>query len=115
MAEQPAAEPAAAPAAEAAPEAGPPKMAEIPPEVQARLGEAKNVDEASIDELKAILKDYYDRWVASEGEVYDVNYAVKLRDMQINELEMEVSDMRGKFIIPKLKKVHNFKLMGGEE
>jgi len=23
--------------------------------------------------------------------------------------------MRGKFIIPKLKKVHNFKLMGGEE
>ena len=55
------------------------------------------------------------RWVATEGEVYDVNYAVKLRDMQINELEMEVSDMRGKFIIPKLKKVHNFKLMGGEE
>lgn len=53
--------------------------------------------------------------MASEGEVYDVNYAVKLRDMQINELEMEVSDMRGKFIIPKLKKVHNFKLMGGEE
>ena len=57
----------------------------------------------------------YNRWVAAEGEVYDVNYAVKLRDMQINELEMEVSDMRGKFIIPKLKKVHNFKLMGGEE
>jgi len=24
---------------------------------------------------------------------------------------MEVSDMRGKFIIPKLKKVHTFKLM----
>ena len=58
---------------------------------------------------------HYNRWVAAEGEVYDVNYAVKLRDMQINELEMEVSDMRGKFIIPKLKKVHNFKLMGGEE
>jgi len=90
-------------------------MAEIPPEVQARLGDPKNVEEASIDELKAILKEYYDRWVAAEGEVYDVNYAVKLRDMQINELEMEVSDMRGKFIIPKLKKVHNFKLMGGEE
>jgi len=90
-------------------------MAEIPPEVQARLGDPKPIDEASIDELKAILKEYYDRWVATEGEVYDVNYAVKLRDMQINELEMEVSDMRGKFIIPKLKKVHNFKLMGGEE
>jgi len=36
-------------------------------------------------------------------------------DMQIHELTIEVSDMRGKFILPKLKKVHNFKLMGGEE
>ena len=53
---------------QAAPEAGPPKMAEIPPEVQARLGEAKNTAEASIDELKAILKEYYDRSVVIEGE-----------------------------------------------
>lgn len=51
------------------------------------------------------------RWVASESEVYDIAYTVKVKDMQIQELEMEVSDMRGKFIIPKLKKVHNFKLM----
>ena len=65
--------------------------------------------------LLTSLPTNHNRWVAAEGEVYDVNYAVKLRDMQINELEMEVSDMRGKFIIPKLKKVHNFKLMGGEE
>jgi hypothetical protein len=35
--------------------------------------------------------------------------------LQIHQLEMEVTDMRGKFIPPKLKKVHNFKLMGGEE
>jgi len=35
--------------------------------------------------------------------------------MEIHALEMEVNDMHGKFIIPKLKKVHNFKLMGGEE
>lgn len=53
--------------------------------------------------------------MACESEVYDINYAVRLRDMQIQELQLELSDMRGKFIIPKLKKVHNFKLMGGEE
>jgi hypothetical protein len=53
--------------------------------------------------------------VSKEDEVYDVNYCVRLQDLQIQELEMEVSDMRGKFILPKLKKVHNFKLMGGEE
>ena len=51
----------------AAPEAGPPKMAEIPPEVQARLGDPKNTEEASIDELKAILKEYYDRSVSEWG------------------------------------------------
>jgi hypothetical protein len=57
----------------------------------------------------------YPRWVASESEKYDIEYNVKVRDMQIHQLEMEVTDMRGKFILPKLKKVHNFKLMGGEE
>ena len=55
------------------------------------------------------------RWIAGENEKYDMEYSVKLRDLQIQELEMEVSDMRGKFIIPKLKKVHAFKLMGNEE
>ena len=57
----------------------------------------------------------FSRWVSSEDEKYDLEYSVKLRDLQIQELEMEVSDMRGKFIIPKLKKVHAFKLMGNEE
>ena len=55
------------------------------------------------------------RWVATENQLYDQQHFVKVRDLQIQELEMEVSDMRGKFIIPKLKKVHNFKLMGGDE
>ena len=55
------------------------------------------------------------RWVAAESSKYDIERDVHIKDMQIHDLEMEVSDMRGKFILPKLKKVHNFKLMGGEE
>ena len=55
------------------------------------------------------------RWVEAESAKYDVERDVHIKDMQIHDLEMEVSDMRGKFILPKLKKVHNFKLMGGEE
>jgi hypothetical protein len=85
------------------------------PEVAARVGEPKKLENASEEELKSILKEYYDKWVASESEKYDIEYNVKVRDMQIHQLEMEVTDMRGKFILPKLKKVHNFKLMGGEE
>jgi hypothetical protein len=87
----------------------------VPDEVLARLGEAKNLEGLSDDDLKAVLKEYYDRWVAAEGTKYDVERDVHIKEMQIHDLEMEVSDMRGKFILPKLKKVHNFKLMGGEE
>lgn len=87
----------------------------VPDEVLSRVGEAKNLDGLSDDDLKAVLKEYYDRWVAAEGTKYDVERDVHIKEMQIHDLEMEVSDMRGKFILPKLKKVHNFKLMGGEE
>jgi len=87
----------------------------IPAEVMARLGEPKSLEGLSPEEIQAIVKEYYDRWIAGEDEKYDLEYSVKLRDLQIQELEMEVSDMRGKFIIPKLKKVHAFKLMGSEE
>jgi len=87
----------------------------VPAEVLSRLGDPKSLEGLNPEELAAIVKEYYDRWVNGENEKYDIEYSVKLRDMQIQELEMEVNDMRGKFIIPKLKKVHTFKLMGNEE
>ncbi|XP_040581808.1 troponin I [Lepeophtheirus salmonis] len=87
----------------------------IPADIVARLGEPKSLEGLSADDLKAIVQEYYERWVETESTKYDIEHDVKVRDMQIHELEMEVSDMRGKFIIPKLKKVHNFKLMGGDD
>jgi len=86
----------------------------IPQEVMARIGDPKALEGLSPEELMAVVKEYYDRWIAGEDEKYDLEYSVKLRDLQIQELEMEVSDMRGKFILPKLKKVHAFKLMNEE-
>jgi len=85
----------------------------IPPEVQARLGASPVEGVADMDpaQVKEALKVLYERWVGAESSKYDIEYVVKVRDMQIHDLEMEVSDMRGKFIIPKLKKVHTFKLM----
>jgi len=91
------------------------KMAVPPAEVLSRLGEAKTLEGLSDDDLKAVLKEYYEKWVEAESTKYDVERDVHIKEMQIHDLEMEVSDMRGKFILPKLKKVHNFKLMGGEE
>lgn len=85
------------------------KMA-IPAEVQARLGSCpvEGVTDMSADQVKEALKTLYERWVGAESTKYDIEYTVKVRDMQIHDLEMEVSDMRGKFIIPKLKKVMKF-------
>jgi len=80
----------------------------IPAEVQARLGEPVTVEGKEPEQVKDILKTLYERWVGTESEKYDIEYAVKLRDMQIHDLEMEVSDMRGKFIIPKLKKIAKY-------
>ena len=49
------------------------------------------------------------------GEKFHMEYAVKKRDMEIHNLEMETSESHGTFKIPKLKKVNKFKMMGDEE
>merc|ERR1712179_287847 len=60
-------------------------------------------------------QEYYDLSCATFSERFDIEHQVKKNDMEIHTLEMEVNDMHGKFIIPKLKKVHTFQLTSGEE
>merc|ERR1711983_98012 len=67
-----------------------------------RCGIKKDIENASDDELKKIVKEYFDKWFNLEGEMFF------LRDLQINELNMSVSDMKGKFIKPTLKKVSKY-------
>merc|ERR1712158_237582 len=62
----------------------PRKMA-IPDEVQARLGEPVTVEGKDAEQVKELLKQLYERWVGCESEKYDVEYSVKLRDMQIHD------------------------------
>jgi len=42
------------------------------------------------------------------SQVYDTHHSCPRRDLQINELNMSVSDMKGKFIKPTLKKVSKY-------
>merc|ERR1711875_161260 len=60
------------------------------------------------EELKKIVKEYFDKWYNLEGEMFFLQREVILRDLQINELNMSVSDMKGKFIKPTLKKVSKY-------
>merc|ERR1712051_125285 len=73
-----------------------------------RCGVKKDIDNASDDELKTIVKEYFDKWFNLEGEMFFLQREVILRDLQINELNMSVSDMKGKFIKPTLKKVSKY-------
>merc|ERR1711890_157825 len=69
-----------------------------------RCGTKADLDAASMDDLKKICQQYFDKWYSLEGEMFFLQREVILRDLQINELTISVSDMRGKFIKPTLRR-----------
>merc|ERR1711892_217787 len=73
-----------------------------------RCGTKADLDSASTDDLKKICQTYFDKWYSLEGEMLFLQREVILRDLQINELTISVSDMKGKFIKPTLKKVSKY-------
>merc|ERR1719310_614298 len=73
-----------------------------------RCGTKADLDNASTDELKKICQQYFDKWYSLEGEMFFLQREVILRDLQINELTISISDMKGKFIKPTLKKVSKY-------
>merc|ERR1712029_1203470 len=73
-----------------------------------RCGTKADIDNASVDDLKKICQQYFDKWYKLEAEMFFLQREVILRDLQINELTISVSDMKGKFIKPTLKKVSKY-------
>ena len=68
-----------------------------------------DLDSASMDDLKKICQQqYFDKWYSLGGEMFFLQPEVILRDLQINELTISVSDMKGKFINHTLKKVSEY-------
>merc|ERR1711874_239144 len=63
-----------------------------------RCGTKADLDAASMDDLKKICQQYFDKWYSLEGEMFFLQREVILRDLQINELTISVSDMKDKFI-----------------
>merc|ERR1712089_96448 len=81
----------------------------IPDSVKAKVGEMPDVSSMSKEDLAALVKQMYDQSCAVFGEKFDMEYQVRKMDMEIHNLEMETSESRGTFKIPKLKKVNKFK------
>ncbi|VDO24616.1 unnamed protein product [Brugia timori] len=58
-----------------------------------------------LEELEEIAKKMTQKLLQLESEHYDINYIVRQKDFEINELTISVNDLRGKFVKPTLKKV----------
>ncbi|KAK8378243.1 hypothetical protein O3P69_011043 [Scylla paramamosain] len=84
------------------------KAAERRKIIDQRCGQPKNLDGANEDDLRAIIKKYYDHCANLESEKYDIEMEIMRKDYEINELNIQVNDLRGKFIKPTLKKVSKY-------
>merc|ERR1712213_60359 len=84
------------------------KAAERRKVIDERCGLPKDLENASEDSLISICQSYYERVKKLENEKYDMEKEVEYKDYKINELNIAVNDLRGKFIKPTLKKVSKY-------
>jgi len=75
--------------------------------IAARVGEPRKTDGLSDDDLKSVMNQYHDRLFMCESSKYDLEQKVMRNQFEIDELYKYVYDLRGKFVKPKLKKVHH--------
>jgi len=70
-----------------------------------RTGIPKDLSNANEAEIITILKEYQQRLYNLSGDKYDLEYQTAKKDFEITDLKGKVNDLRGKFVIPPLKKV----------
>ncbi|VBB29700.1 unnamed protein product [Acanthocheilonema viteae] len=73
--------------------------------LQERILPLPDLDNIPDEELEEIAKSMAEKLLQLESEHYDINYIVRQKDFEINELTISVNDLRGKFVKPTLKKV----------
>jgi len=74
-----------------------------------RIVALPNVDTISAqDELEKLCQQFHKKIAELEESKYDLEYTVRQKDFEINELNIQVNDLRGKFVKPALKKVSKY-------
>lgn len=76
--------------------------------ISERTGAKKNFDQMSETELKSICSQMHERLKNLENEKWDMETIVSRKELDIHELSTQVSDMRGKFVKPPLKRVPKY-------
>jgi len=73
-----------------------------------RCGEVKSLDGASADGIRAVIEEYYKHILEVESAKYDMEMKMMVNDYHISDLTTKVTDLRGRFVKPILKKVSKF-------
>merc|ERR1712141_212347 len=73
-----------------------------------RTGAGKNLEGATDQQLREICNLYHKRIVSLESEKFDLERDVQVKDVNINELNIAVNDLKGKYVKPTLKKVSKY-------
>lgn len=76
--------------------------------ISERTGPKPGIDSMGDSELIAICKKFQDRIEKLESEKWDLEYSVGRKEIEIHELSSQVSDTRGKFVKPPLKRVPKY-------
>ena len=73
-----------------------------------RVGTKKNFELATESELKGMCKQFHELIRRLESDKWDLEYQVGRKELEIHSLSSQVSDMRGKFAKPPLKRVPKY-------
>merc|ERR1712059_78824 len=73
-----------------------------------RCGNPRNHDIDSVEELREICGVYHRRITLLENQKFDLERDVQVKDVHINELNIAVNDLKGKYVKPTLKKVSKY-------
>ncbi|XP_055333275.1 troponin I 4-like [Paramacrobiotus metropolitanus] len=76
--------------------------------LEERIGADQHNGVDSESHLKEVCKKYHDRIRELEETRYDLEVKVRAKDYELNELTIQVNDLRGKFVKPTLKKVAKY-------
>merc|ERR1712045_354698 len=69
------------------------KAAERRKVIDERCGQPKDIDNASEDDLVAMIKEFHGRVFKLEGDKWDLERGIKIRLLEINELNIAVNDL----------------------
>ncbi|CAL4070578.1 unnamed protein product [Meganyctiphanes norvegica] len=73
-----------------------------------RCGKEKPIENIPDDGLRTIVQEYYNHILACEDAKYDLEMKLMVNDFTIVDLTNKVTDLRGRFVKPTLKKVAKF-------